>query len=96
MTHLKNYMEEIVSALVKDVIRDMDMCKCEKCILDIESIALNRLPAKYVVTEVGELYAKADAFKQQFKIDVVSAITSAAAIVKKNPQHDSKQRHCSK
>jgi len=88
MPHIKNYMEEIVFEQMKDVLADINMCTCEKCLLDIAAIALNDLPSKYVVTEKGELYSKINALSQQFEVDVIAAITKAAVIVKRNPRHD--------
>lgn len=88
MPHLKNYMEEFVFHQLKEVLDDINMCKCEKCMLDVAAIALNDLPPKYIVTEKGELYSKIDALKQQFDVDVIVAITRAAAVVKKRPRHE--------
>lgn len=85
---LKNYMEEIVFNLLKEVLDDINVCTCEKCMLDIAAIALNDLPPKYIVTEKGELYTKVNALKQQFEVDVISAITKAAVLVKRKPRHD--------
>jgi len=88
MAHIKNYMEEIVFSLIKDVLEDVKVCNCEKCILDIAAIALNELPSKYIVSEKGELYSKVDSLRQQFEVDVISAITKAAVLVKRNPRHE--------
>jgi competence protein ComFB len=87
MPQLKNYMEEIVFNQMKDVLADINVCKCEKCMMDIAAIALNDLPTKYIVTEKGELYSKINILMQQFEVDVVSAITKAAVLVKRNPRH---------
>ncbi|HPZ04851.1 MAG TPA: late competence development ComFB family protein [Clostridiales bacterium] len=87
MVQIKNYMEEIVFGQMKEVLADINMCTCEKCLLDIAAIALNDLPPKYVVTEKGELYSKINTLRQQFEVDVVSAITKAAVLVKRRPRH---------
>lgn len=87
MIQLKNYMEEVVLSYIEEVIEDIDMCKCEKCIMDIEAIALNSLPSKYTVTEQGELFSKVDTLKEQFNVDVIAAIIKAAITVKNNPHH---------
>lgn len=84
---LKNYMEEVVFSLIEHVTKDIDMCKCEKCMLDITALALNDLPAKYVVTDQGELYSKVSFLRNQFEVDVITAITKAAMLVKRSPQH---------
>ncbi len=81
-------MEEIVFNQMKEVLTDINVCTCEKCLLDIAAIALNILPPKYVVTEKGELYTKVVSLGQQFEVDVIGAITKAAVIVKRSPRHD--------
>lgn len=88
MAELKNYMEEIVRHQVKDVLKDIDMCKCEKCLLDVAALALNDLKPKYIVSKKGELYSKLNILKEQFDVDVTAAITKAAMIVKKSTRHD--------
>ncbi len=88
MPQIKNYMEEIVYNQMKDILGDINMCKCEKCLMDIAAIALNDLPSKYIVTEKGELYSKINALSQQFEVDVVAAVTKAAVLVKRRPRHD--------
>jgi competence protein ComFB len=80
-------MEEIVFGQMKEVLADINVCTCEKCLLDIAAIALNDLPPKYVVTKKGELYSKINTLGQQFEVDVVSAITKAAVLVKRRPRH---------
>lgn len=88
MPQIKNYMEEVVFNQMKEILTDMNVCTCEKCLLDIAAIALNTLPPKYVVTEKGMLYSKVDSLGQQFDVDVIAAITRAAVIVKRSPRHN--------
>jgi len=85
---MKNYMEEVVDSQLDEVLRNMDMCKCEKCRMDITAITLNSLPPKYIVSEIGELYSKANSLIRQFEVDVTAAIAKAAVIVKMKPRHD--------
>jgi len=80
-------MEEVVLNLMESVLNDIDMCKCEQCVMDIAAIALNNLPPKYISTETGELYSKVNVLRNQFEVDVISAITRAAVLVKKSPRH---------
>lgn len=84
---LKNYMEDIVKLYMDDLIKQMDVCKCEQCLADILAITLNNLPTKYVVTNEGETYSKTSILIQQFEIDVISEVTKAAELVRKNPRH---------
>ncbi|MCR4434243.1 MAG: late competence development ComFB family protein [Clostridiales bacterium] len=88
MPQIKNYMEEIVFNLIKEVLADINVCTCEKCVLDIAAVALNDLPPKYIVTERGEIYSRIETLKQQFEVDVIAAITKAAVLVKRKPRHE--------
>lgn len=86
-SNMKNYMEEVVFMMLSDIISKMEICQCDKCKYDIAAIALNSLPAKYVVSQRGELYSRIESLKQQFEVDITTAITKAAVIVKKGPRH---------
>jgi competence protein ComFB len=88
--HLKNYMEEVVSEILEEIIGELQCCKCEQCKLDIIALALNNLPPRYVVTQKGEVYAKISGLRQQFEVDAITAITNAANTIAKNPRHEVK------
>ncbi|MBU3172250.1 late competence development ComFB family protein [Clostridium estertheticum] len=89
MYHLKNFSEVKVNNLLEKILEKYDdICKCEKCKLDIKAIALNSLTTKYTVSEKGELYTSALAeINKQETIDVTTAITKAIEIVSTNPKH---------
>ena len=89
MHQMKNYMEEIVLSAMQDILRDIKVCTCERCRYDIAAKALNDLPPQYIVTRKGEIYSKINNLKSQFEVDVISAITKAVILVKRNPNHDS-------
>ena len=91
MYTLKNHMEEVVFNHMNSVLKDMDICKCEKCMKDIAAITLNGLPAKYVVTDKGVLFSKIEALQSQFEVGVTAAIIRAAQMVSKTPLHDKAQ-----
>ena len=84
---IKNYMEDIVSNMIDEVLKNINACTCTNCKSDIFAITLNTLPSKYVATLRGELYAKVNNLHQQYDVDTISAITKAAAIVARNPRH---------
>ncbi|MCL2398937.1 MAG: late competence development ComFB family protein [Defluviitaleaceae bacterium] len=85
---MKNYMEDCVVKMLPAVLEKMDICKCERCQMDIAAYALNYLPPKYVVARTGRLYAKLDSMYAQFNVDVATAVTNGAKMVSKNPRHD--------
>lgn len=88
MYKLKNYMEDVVIHKTDELLKILNICKCEKCRLDIIAIALNELPPKYVVTNMGELFSKVRELEQQFEVDIEAAIVKAAIFVSKSPKHD--------
>ena len=88
MVEIKNYMEYCVKDMLSQVLKTMDICKCERCKMDILAHALNHLPPKYVVTRTGTIYAKLASMYNQFDSDVIVAITNAAKVVGKSPRHD--------
>lgn len=91
MYKLMNYMEEFVSKKTDEILKLMNICKCDKCKLDIMALALNELPSKYVVSEQGQLYAKLSELEQQFDIDIETSIIKAAVFVSKNPKHNNQE-----
>ena len=83
---LYNYMEDIVKNVLEALFskRD-DICKCDRCRLDIVAWALNRLPPRYIVTDKGRLYAKLKEQEVQFRADVVTQITAAITHIAREP-----------
>ena len=85
---LHNYMEDIVYSTLDSLFAQRDdVCKCEKCKLDIVSLALNKLPTKYVVTDKGRIYTKLAELELQLRADIVRELTRAIDIVRNKPQH---------
>ena len=90
MYNLKNFSEIEVNTLLGKILSKYDnICKCEKCKLDISAVALNSLSTKYTVSEQGEIYTTAlSEVDKQETINVTTAIIKAIEIVSKNPKHD--------
>jgi competence protein ComFB len=87
MAVLKNIMEAAVIRKYDEMIKEMDCCKCDMCRLDVLAFALNELPHKYVVTDKGELFAKASDLSHQFDANIITALTKAFNLVKDKPRH---------
>ena len=85
---IRNYMEDMVMAKLPQVMKQMDVCTCERCRLDILAYVLNKMPPKYVVTVKGSLYAKLSLLQSQFDVDILTNLTTAATLVKEKPNHD--------
>ncbi|MDV3426930.1 MAG: late competence development ComFB family protein [Bacillota bacterium] len=85
---LQNYTEIMIDHLMEAVLKNYnDICKCDKCLMDIKAIALNNLPPRYVVSDKGELYKKVEELDTQIQVDVIRAITKAIEQVRNNKRH---------
>ncbi|MCY6483391.1 late competence development ComFB family protein [Clostridium aestuarii] len=89
MYSLKNYSEEIVDHLLNKILKEYNnICKCDKCKLDIKAYALNSIKPKYIVTEQGEIYTRAlHEINKQEVINITNAIMQAIEVVSNNPKH---------
>ena len=84
---LKNHMEDYVESLIPSVLKNMNICKCDQCKMDITAYALNHLKPKYVATHKGHIFARVDEMHSQFGANVITAITEGAQLVGSNPRH---------
>lgn len=86
---LRNYTETVVKEVLNEMLKkEDDICKCEKCRLDIMAIALNNLPPQYYVSEKGEVYSKLLATYLETRIKVLTEMTKALMQVKNQPLHN--------
>ncbi|MBC7331924.1 MAG: late competence development ComFB family protein [Synergistetes bacterium] len=84
----RNYMEKVVKETLMRLLKEReDICKCEKCIMDMMAYALNRLPPKYMVTDRGYIFLKLKEIEVQFQVDVLEAVLEAISVVSKRPEH---------
>ena len=84
---LVNIMEEIVRMEAPKIMKSFDMCDCQKCLCDVMAITLNNIPAKYVVSLRGALFAKIASHGSQYRTDIFSSLTQACTSVKASPSH---------
>jgi len=89
---LRNLTEKLVWQRLDEVLKEQgaEYCACEQCRLDIVALSLNQLPPRYVVTQRGETFSKADILEIQRYVDVVAAVTKAANMVRRSPHHGNK------
>ena len=89
---LQNYMEILMWQKLDDVLDGHPtICRCEKCRYDIAALAMNFLPPRYVVTDRGRFIPRSRRWNSSFTIDIISAITHAATIVNRTPQHHGRE-----
>lgn len=89
---LRNLTEKLVWQRLDEVLNEQgeECCGCEQCRLDMAALSLNQLPPRYVVTQRGETFSKADILEIQRYVDVVAAVTKAVNMVKRKPHHGNK------
>jgi competence protein ComFB len=85
---IRNYMEDIVKRNIENQkAKDKKACWCARCEKDVFALALNHLPAKYVVTNEGRMYTKLQEMEAQLNADVTREVYKAIEVVKGNKRH---------
>ncbi|MGE5372632.1 MAG: late competence development ComFB family protein [Solirubrobacterales bacterium] len=85
---VKNVMEDLVWENLDRVMSSANpACDCALCRADIVAFALNHLKPRYAATSRGETISKAAVLSNQFRMDVIAALTSAISTVGKKPRH---------
>ncbi len=87
---LHNHTEDLVLETLSRILAEEEfenICTCQKCLLDMCTYALNRLPAKYVASHRGEVYTKVKELEQQVRVDLMSTVLKAIEIVSDNPHN---------
>jgi len=83
-----NYMEDVVFDLLQKLLSEReDICKCDRCKLDMVALVLNKVPPKYVVTQKGSVYTRLKELELQSRVDTLREFTKAIEIVKNKPNH---------
>ena len=83
-TILVNTMESIVLEKLDSVLARFKCCKCDRCKKDIVAMALNKLPAKYMVLLEGQPTPDLD---PQTNAQVLTAMIQAVLAVRAQPRH---------
>ena len=85
---LVNAYDEIVRTSVREVMKNTDMCKCERCYLDTCAIVFNRGYSYFVNTREGELLKKIPDMNTGNRVELMVQVMHALKIVKNFPHHD--------
>lgn len=84
---VRNYMQDIIDNEIDDILKDVEMCKCDICMDDVKAIALNNLKPKYYSTHLGEVYNKTSQLSIEFRVGIIKELLIASEIVKINFKH---------
>lgn len=85
-----NVMESLVEDRAMKYIEMFGLCKCSRCVADVKALALNRLEAKYVVMQEGEVIPRISLYEGKYAAAVTAQLLSACRIVMEHPRHDRK------
>ena len=88
--HLKNEAESLV---VVELERQLGtytepVCRCNECVLDMATMALNTVKPLYRVSLLGALYAATAMDEKAYASSVRDAVFTAIEKVRKNPSHE--------
>ena len=86
---LYSMMEHIVRGEVDRFMQGEEYrgCRCVRCRADLMALTLNLLPAKYVVTETGEVLSKIEATLPQKQADIWAALLESSQIIMGSPRY---------
>ncbi len=86
---LVNKMESVVRQITEQMMgrSDASVCGCSRCKLDVLALALNSLPPKYVVTNIGNAVTNVDLDSSQWQANVTMAVCNAIEVVRSRPRH---------
>ncbi|MDD5746063.1 MAG: late competence development ComFB family protein [Candidatus Omnitrophica bacterium] len=84
----RNIMEDIVQKHMDEMlIKYPRICKCEKCCDNIAVYVLNRIPAQYVTTESGAMYALSEKIQVEELSKILKLLVEAISAFGRAPNH---------
>ncbi|MBE0466482.1 MAG: late competence development ComFB family protein [Candidatus Desulforudis sp.] len=89
---LKNYAEIAAEEVFDEVLAQLrkqrpELCGCRRCREDVLAVALNRLPAKYIATDKGEIFTRVDFSRVGGKAEIIASLIHGFELVNKHPRH---------
>jgi competence protein ComFB len=89
MYELKNHTESVVHQALKEYLTKYKLpCDCNRCLADIQALALNQLPSRYYVSLRGEILTHWESQTTPDQARVMSAIVRAVKQVANTPSHE--------
>lgn len=87
--HFINVMEELIMQHDLDtILRQYNVCTCNRCKADVCALTLTGLPAKYVVASDNSLSPILNYYKNRYKISILAELSKACTVVREHPHHD--------
>ncbi len=87
-----NIMEEITQNHLDEIMSSRpQMCGCSKCVDAIMIRVLSNLPAKYITTDYGAMYALIEQVKVEKSSEIIKEIMKAIDYITEHPVHEMNQ-----
>lgn len=84
-----NVMEQmLLHQDVEGLMKENNVCTCNRCIADVCAIALSALPSKYVVTSQHTLSPILSYYDSRYRISMLTELFKACTKVRENPRHE--------
>ena len=83
---LHNVMEDLVEEWLGKVIPQYDCCKCDKCLMDMKAMSLNKLKPHYVVAR--NVYSKTNYLNMAMQNEILMAVVTSVEFIKDHPRHE--------
>jgi competence protein ComFB len=78
-------VEELEEQLTEE--SNKNVCRCQECVLDMATFALNKLKPKYRSSFTGIVYAQ-QYYSGDYRNEVITAVKEAIKKVSSNPSHE--------
>ena len=87
---LKNEAENLVIEELELQLKAIKgtICRCETCVLDMATMALNAVRPLYHVSLLGNQYASQAMSEMSYAASLKKSVSTAIEKVRKNPAHD--------
>lgn len=82
---LVNIMEDKVLATIKKAAPELKCCTGNTCKMELAAYVLNQITPKYVDTEKGALFTRANHMGSDFDMKILLAVSAAASAIGKVP-----------
>lgn len=82
-----NVSEELVRERVVDIMNTVEMCTCDRCIVDTIALAVTNMPSKCIVADKDAVFPLLSYYRSKFATAVQTELMKAAMTIKENPHH---------
>ena len=83
-----NVMEILVERLTDSYMEKFGMCTCSRCRADVMSLALTRLPNRYMVMDQTMISPWLSMCEKKYSAEITMELMKACQVVKDNPRHN--------